>query len=49
MGKFHDSIKPPHREFIEKQHLFFVATAPLSAGVNTNTMLSMNLLISSVA
>ncbi|MDP4263907.1 MAG: pyridoxamine 5'-phosphate oxidase family protein [Bacteroidota bacterium] len=31
MGKFHDSIKPPHREFIEKQHLFFVATAPLSA------------------
>lgn len=31
MGKFHDSIQPPHREFIEKQHLFFVATAPLSA------------------
>jgi len=31
MGKFHDSIKPAHREFIDKQHLFFVATAPLSA------------------
>jgi hypothetical protein len=31
MGKFHDSIKPSHQEFIEKQHLFFVATAPLHA------------------
>jgi hypothetical protein len=31
MGKFHDAIKLPHKEFIEKQHLFFVATAPLSA------------------
>ena len=30
MGKFHDSIKSSHREFILKQHLFFVATAPLS-------------------
>lgn len=30
MGKFHDSIKPAHREFIEKQHVFFVGTAPLS-------------------
>lgn len=30
MGKFHDSIKPAHKEFIEKQHLFFVSTAPLS-------------------
>jgi len=30
MGKFHDSIKEPHKEFIEKQHLFFVATAPLT-------------------
>lgn len=30
MGKFHDSIKPPHKEFIEKQHLFFVSTAPLN-------------------
>lgn len=36
MGKFHDSIQPPHREFIEKQHLFFVATAPLSAGGRIN-------------
>lgn len=31
MGKFHDSIKPAHQQFIEKQHLFFVCTAPLSA------------------
>jgi hypothetical protein len=30
MGKFHDSIKSSHKEFISKQHLFFVATAPLS-------------------
>jgi hypothetical protein len=30
MGKFHNAIKPAHNEFIEKQHLFFVATAPLS-------------------
>ena len=30
MGKFHDSIQPHHKEFIEKQHIFFVATAPLS-------------------
>lgn len=36
MGKFHDSIKPAHREFIEKQHLFFVATAPLSAEGHVN-------------
>jgi hypothetical protein len=31
MGKFHDSIKPAHKVFIEKQHIFFVATAPLNA------------------
>ncbi len=36
MGKFHDSIKPAHREFMEKQHIFFVATAPLSAGGRIN-------------
>ncbi|MFT3679574.1 MAG: pyridoxamine 5'-phosphate oxidase family protein [Ferruginibacter sp.] len=30
MGKFHESIKPPHKKFIEEQHIFFVATAPLS-------------------
>lgn len=36
MGKFHDSIKPAHREFIARQHLFFVATAPLSAEGHVN-------------
>lgn len=36
MGKFHDSIKPEHKEFIEKQHMFFVATAPLSASGRVN-------------
>ncbi len=30
MGKFSESIKPAHQEFIEKQHIFFVSTAPLS-------------------
>ncbi len=36
MGKLHDSISPAHREFIEKQHIFFVATAPLSADGRIN-------------
>jgi hypothetical protein len=36
MGKLHDSIKPAHREFIEKQHIFFVSTAPLSADGRVN-------------
>lgn len=36
MGKFHDSIKPAHRAFIEKQHIFFVCTAPLSADGHVN-------------
>ena len=36
MGKFHDSIAPAHKEFIEKQHIFFVATAPLSAEGRVN-------------
>ena len=36
MGKFHDSIQPHHKEFIEKQHIFFVATAPLSADGRVN-------------
>ena len=36
MGKFHDSIKPAHKEFIETQHIFFVATAPLSADGHIN-------------
>jgi len=30
MGKFSNAIQPHHREFIEKQQMFFVATAPLS-------------------
>lgn len=30
MGKFYESIQPAHRTFIERQHLFFVGTAPLS-------------------
>lgn len=36
MGKFHDSIKPQHKEFINKQHIFFVSTAPLSADGRVN-------------
>ena len=36
MGKFHDSVKPAHKEFIEAQHIFFVATAPLSADGKVN-------------
>jgi len=36
MGKFHDSIKPAHKAFIEKQHIFFVGTAPLSADGHVN-------------
>jgi hypothetical protein len=36
MGKFHDAIKPAHKEFIQQQHIFFVATAPLSAGGRVN-------------
>jgi Pyridoxamine 5'-phosphate oxidase len=36
MGKFHDSIKPAHKEFIEKQHIFFTGTAPLSADGRVN-------------
>lgn len=36
MGKLHDSIKRAHKEFIEKQHIFFVATAPLSADGRIN-------------
>jgi len=30
MGKLHTSIKAAHKEFISRQHLFFVSTAPLS-------------------
>lgn len=36
MGKFHDSIKPAHKEFIRQQHIFFVGTAPLSADGRVN-------------
>ena len=36
MAKFFDSITDPIREFIEKQHMFFVATAPLSAEGHVN-------------
>lgn len=36
MGKFYKSIETPHRAFIEKQHIFFVATAPLSAEGRVN-------------
>lgn len=36
MGKFHDSIKPAHKNFIEQQHIFFVATAPLSGDGHVN-------------
>jgi hypothetical protein len=36
MGKFHDSIKPAHRDFIMNQHLFFVSTAPLKADGRIN-------------
>jgi len=36
MGKFHDSIQQPHREFIEHQKMFFVATAPLAADTHIN-------------
>ncbi len=30
MGKLHQSITPAQKEFVESQHIFFVATAPLS-------------------
>lgn len=30
MGKFSNSISEVHKSFIEKQHLFFVASAPLA-------------------
>jgi hypothetical protein len=36
MGKFHEYIKPAHQEFIKQQHIFFVATAPLSAKGRVN-------------
>ena len=36
MGKLHTTISPSHKEFIEKQHIFFVGTAPLSAEGRVN-------------
>ncbi|ULQ55496.1 pyridoxamine 5'-phosphate oxidase family protein [Flavihumibacter rivuli] len=36
MGKFHTSIQPNQAEFIREQHIFFVATAPLSADGRVN-------------
>ncbi|MDP4285323.1 MAG: pyridoxamine 5'-phosphate oxidase family protein [Bacteroidota bacterium] len=36
MGKFHTSISTAHAAFIRKQHIFFVATAPLSAEGRVN-------------
>ena len=36
MGKFHNAIQSPHRAFIEKQKMFFVATAPLSEAGHIN-------------
>ena len=34
--KLHESIDPRLRAFIERQHVFFVATAPLAAGGHVN-------------
>jgi hypothetical protein len=36
MGKFHKCIATAHAEFIRKQHIFFVATAPLNAEGRVN-------------
>ena len=36
MGRVYESITPELRGFIEAQHVFFVATAPLEAGGHVN-------------
>ena len=36
MGKFTTTILPHHRDFIEKQRMFFTATAPLSEAGHIN-------------
>jgi hypothetical protein len=36
MGKIHGSLKAADKQFIEKQHIFFVSTAPLSADGRIN-------------
>jgi hypothetical protein len=36
MGKFSEKISETHQSFIEQQHIFFVATAPLSGSGHVN-------------
>jgi len=36
MGKFHNAIQDHHKTFIEKQKMFFVSTAPMSADGHIN-------------
>lgn len=36
MGKFSNSISDAHKDFIKDQHIFFVATAPLSSDGRVN-------------
>jgi len=36
MGRLHDAIDTPLRDFIARQHMFFVATAPLSGEGHVN-------------
>ena len=36
MGKFTNSISEAHKEFIEQQHMYFVASAPLSKEGHVN-------------
>ena len=36
MGKTHRFLEPHHKEFIEKQQVFFVSTAPLNADGHIN-------------
>jgi hypothetical protein len=36
MGQIHDTITPDLQSFIQSQHLFFVATAPLEASGHVN-------------
>jgi hypothetical protein len=36
MGKFSNSIQPAHADFIKRQKMFFVATAPLAADGHIN-------------
>jgi hypothetical protein len=36
MGKFYNAIEPKHRDFIEKQKMYFVSSAPLAADGHIN-------------